>query len=75
MNNAYTTISFPELGISINPIRSIQIGTFSIHIYGLLIGLGLILAVIYGWKRCRQFGIKQDDITDGVLWLKSRRAD
>ena len=69
MNNAYTTISFPELGISINPIRSIQIGTFSIHIYGLLIGLGLILAVIYGWKRCRQFGIKQDDITDGVLYI------
>ena len=69
MNNSYTTISFPELGISFNPIRSIQIGTFSIHIYGLLIALGLILAVIYGWKRCRQFGIKQDDITDGVLYI------
>lgn len=69
MNNAYTTISFPDLGIIINPIRQLQIGTFSIHIYGLLIGLGLILAVIYGWKRCKQFGIKQDDITDGVLYI------
>ena len=28
-----------------------------------------MLAVIYGWKRCRQFGIIQDDITDGVLWI------
>ncbi len=69
MNNDYTTISFPELGISFDPIRSISLGALNIHIYGMLIALGLILAVIYGWKRCRQFGIKQDDITDGVLYI------
>ena len=66
MNN-YTTISFPFLGIEIDPIRVIEIGPLDLHIYGLLIGLGLMLAVLYGWRRSRQFGIKVDDITDGVL--------
>jgi phosphatidylglycerol:prolipoprotein diacylglycerol transferase len=27
------------------------------------------LAVVYAWKRCDQFGIKADDITDGVLYI------
>ena len=66
MNN-YTTISFPFFGIEIDPIRVIEIGPLDLHIYGLLIGLGLMLAVLYGWRRSRQFGIKVDDITDGVL--------
>ena len=67
--NSYTTITFPYFGIELNPDRAFQIGPFSLHIYGLLIGLGLMLAVIYGWKRSKQFGIKADDITDGVLWI------
>ncbi len=67
--NTYTTISFPFFGIEIDPIRVIQIGPFSLHLYGLIIGLGLMLAVVYGWRRCKQFGIKTDDITDGVLWV------
>ncbi len=65
--NKYTTISFPFFGIEIDPIRIIEIGPLSLHIYGLLIGLGLMLAVVYGWQRSKQFGIKVDDITDGVL--------
>ena len=69
MNNSYTNISFPGLGIDFDPIRAFEIGQFSIHIYGILIGLGLMLAVIYGWKRSKEFGIKADDITDGVLWI------
>ena len=67
--NQFTTISFPFFGIEIDPIRVIKLGPFSIHIYGLLIGLGLMLAVVYGWRRSREFGIKSDDITDGVLWI------
>ena len=64
-----TTISFPFFGIEWNPIQVIQIGPLSLHIYGLIIGVGLMLAVLYGWRRSRQFGIKTDDITDGVLWI------
>ena len=67
--NKYTTISFPGLGLEFDPIREITIGSFSVHLYGIIIATGLLLAVLYAWKRCRQFGIKQDDITDGVLWI------
>ena len=63
----YTTISFPALGIEWDPIRSFSIGPLSIHLYGLIIATGLLLAVLYGCRRCRQFGITQDDLTDGVL--------
>ena len=69
MNNPYTTISFPALGIEIDPGRSISIGSFSIYYYGIIIAIGLMLAVVYAWKRCRQFGVKEDDLTDGVLWV------
>lgn len=69
MNNSYTVISFPGLGIEWDPIRTISVGPFSIHLYGLIIGIGMMLAVIYAWKRCDQFGIKRDDITDGVLYI------
>ena len=63
----YSTISFPALGIEINPGYQIDIGPLSIRYYGLIIGLGLILAVIYGLRRSKQFGLTHDDILDGVL--------
>ena len=64
-----TTITFPFFGFEWDPVSTLEIGPFSIHIYGLLIGLGLMLAVVYGWRRSKQFGIKTDDITDGVLYI------
>ena len=64
-----TTITFPFFGIEWDPQGVLEIGPLSIHLYGLLIGLGLMLAVLYGWRRSKQFGIKTDDITDGVLWV------
>ncbi len=67
MNNSYTVISFPGLGISWDPIRTIQLGPLTVHLYGLVIVTGLLLAVFYAWRRCKQFGITQDEITDGVL--------
>ena len=69
MFNQYTTISFPGLGIEWDPGRVLQLGPLSIHYYGAIIALGLTLAVIYGWKRASQFGLKADDLTDGVLWV------
>ena len=67
MTNQYSTISFPLFGIEWNPDRFFQIGPFTIQFYGILIALGLILAVIYAWKRASEFGIRADDLTDGVL--------
>ena len=65
----YSTISFPFLGLEVNPGRSLDIGPLSIHFYGLCIALGLILAVIYACRRSKEFGIKEDDLLDGVLWV------
>ena len=65
----YTAISFPGLGIELNPPSSFALGPLNIHFYGVIIACGLMLAVIYGMKRSKQFGLKQDDILDGVLWI------
>ena len=65
----FSTISFPFLGLEVNPGRSLDIGPLSIHFYGLCIALGLILAVIYACRRSKEFGIKEDDLLDGVLWV------
>ena len=65
----YSTISFPSIGFEWDPIRSFDIGPLTIHLYGAIIAFGLMLAVIYGLKRSAQFGLKEDDIIDGVLWI------
>ena len=65
----YTTISFPFLGLELNPGRGFDIGPLTVNFYGLIIGIGLLLAVFYGCRRSKQFGFKEDDILDGVLWV------
>ena len=65
----YSTISFPGLGLSMNPDYKFDIGSLSIHFYGLLIALGLILACVYGLKRKKQFGLSEDQIVDGALCI------
>ena len=65
----YSAISFPFLGIEVNPPRVLELGPLTIHYYGLIIAIGLMLAVLYCCKRGSQFGLKEDDILDGVLWV------
>ena len=65
----FSTISFPTFGIEWDPIRSFSIGPLNIHMYGLIIALGLMAAVLYGCRRSKEFGIKEDDLVDGVLWV------
>ncbi len=65
----YTYINIPALGLEFDPPRLFSIGEFNIYFYGIIIAIGLLLAVLYAWKRCAQFGIKEDDLTDGVLWI------
>lgn len=63
-------ISFPGLGIEIDPPRGfILFDRLNVHFYGLIIAIGLILAAVYGLRRAKQFGLKSDDILDGVLWI------
>ena len=66
----FSEISFPGIGLEVNPDRVVQITeNISIHYYGIVIAVGLLLAMIYGLRRCHQFGLKVDDIVDGVLWI------
>ena len=65
----YQGISFPGLGLEVNPDRVLQIGSFSIHYYGLIIAIGLALAVVYGLRRRKTFGLTEDDILDGALLI------
>ncbi len=65
----FSTISFPFLGLEVNPGRSLEIGPLSVHFYGLMIALGLVLAVVYACRRSKEFGVKEDDLLDGVLWV------
>ena len=65
----YTEISFPSLGLTIDPPSTFTIGPLTVHYYGLIIACGLVLAVVYACRRSREFGISEDDLTDGVLWV------
>ena len=64
-----TRISFPAIGIDINPHEGFTIGSFSIYFYGVILAVGLLLACIYGLRRKKQFGLTEDDVLDGALWI------
>ena len=65
-----TAITFPGLGIRIDPPQALPITeNFSINLYGLIIAIGLMLAIIYGRKRAKEFGHNFDDMIDGILFI------
>lgn len=58
------TVSFPHLGLNFTISRvAFSIGDFPIYSYGLIITIGLVLAVIYGFKQCKpqESGERVDD--------------
>lgn len=65
----YSAISFPFLGIEVNPPRTLSIGPLSAHYYGVIIAFGLILAAWYCSKRSKEFGLTEDHVLDGILWV------
>jgi phosphatidylglycerol:prolipoprotein diacylglycerol transferase len=67
--DSYSVITFPSLGFEWDPARNFSVGPITIQFYGLIIAMGLLLAVIYGCKRAKQFGMSIDDLTDGVLCI------
>ena len=67
--NYFTEISFPALGLTMNPSQSFNIGPLQIHWYGVLIAVGLLLAVLYACGRSKEFGLHEDDLIDGVLCI------
>jgi phosphatidylglycerol:prolipoprotein diacylglycerol transferase len=66
MSNA--VISFPFLGISLNPSNTYVLFGHTFYWYGVIIACGFILAVLYCSRRCREFGITQDELIDILIF-------
>lgn len=65
-----TDISFPNLGIYLKDVpKSFSIFGFEIALYGLIIGIGVILAFILVSKQAKRHGMKEDDFYDLGLFL------
>ena len=62
-------ISFPFLGLELNPPASINLFGMEIYFYGILIALGFILAMFYCAKTTKHFGLEEDDIYDLMIFL------
>ena len=61
-------VQFPNLGISveINPV-ALQFGDFKIYWYGILIGIGFLLAILYGFSSCKKMNINKDHLFDAII--------
>ena len=58
-------ITFPNLGIALNPDRvAFSVFGKDVYWYGIIIALGFILAVLYGSRRAKHFGLTEDHILD-----------
>lgn len=65
-----SSISFPMLGdFSFNPPSYFTVFGKEIYFYGVFIALGFICGTLYCAKKSRDYGIKEDDIYDFLLWL------
>ena len=65
----YTEISFPALDLVMNPGRAIHLGPLTIHYYGAIIAFGLVLGIFYACRRSKEFGLREDDLIDGTLYV------
>lgn len=64
-----STVSFPGLGFAVN-VKEIAFRIFNwpIHWYGIIIAAGFLLAVYYCCRKAADYGIKQDDIIDLLIF-------
>ena len=64
-----TAISFPSLGISIDPSPvAFSVMGKDIYWYGLIIAVGFLMAYFYMNARAKHFGLTQDHVLDILLW-------
>ena len=65
------TVAFPGLGIDGGEVNSVAFSlgeNFSVMWYGVVIALGMLMAIAYACYRCKQHGIKIDDLVDIAIF-------
>ena len=65
------TVAFPGLGINGGEVNSVAFSlgeNFSVMWYGVVIALGMLMAIAYACYRCKQHGIKIDDLVDIAIF-------
>ena len=64
----WNIVAFPKMGIEFH-INSVAFTIFGFEIrwYGVIIAFGLLLAMLYGFKRMKEFGLDSDRAIDCVL--------
>ncbi|MBP8855464.1 MAG: prolipoprotein diacylglyceryl transferase [Oscillospiraceae bacterium] len=61
-------VEFPKLGIGFTVNRvAFSIGDFNVYWYGVLIGLGMLLALLFAFRKAKEFGIDEDRMIDVIL--------
>ena len=61
-------LNFPGLGLSFTLNRvAFQIGPFTVYWYGILIGIGVALALTYALTRARKSGVHPDRFIDVIM--------
>ena len=66
----FITVSFPGLGIDSFDVSSValSVGDFKIMWYGVVIALGMLMAIGYASYRCKYEKIKVDDLIDIAIF-------
>lgn len=61
-------ISFPRLGLSFTINRvAFKIWNLNIYWYGIILALGMMIGLVYGYREIKKNGIKQDDLLNMFL--------
>jgi len=63
-------ISFPMFGegFRLDPPYAFSVGSFHIYFYGVIIAVGLLLAVLYHIRFSRRLDMRMDDVYDYLIW-------
>lgn len=61
-------VSFPKLGINLSvPQVAFSIGSFDIYWYAVIIAIGASLALLYGLRKCKNYGVNSEKLVDVVI--------
>lgn len=60
-------VTFPNLGLTFKFHNTISIGSLTISYYGILIAIGMTLALVYAFRQFRKVGVDPDRAIDCVL--------